>query len=62
MESETDKKIQEAAKALSRALTQGGKDYYVHAHSVEVTRIDSATREFAWTVHVSETVTRDIAP
>lgn len=62
MSIETDKKIQEAALALGRALTEGGKDYYVHAHSIEVTKIESDGRDFAWTIHVDETVTREIAP
>lgn len=60
--SEIDQKIREAALALGQALTEGGKDYYVHCHSIEVTTIESEGSQFAWTVYVSEQTNRDIAP
>ena len=60
--SETDERIRKAAAELSAALTEGGRDYYVSATSIEVTSLESTHREFAYTVQVEETSRRVVAP
>ena len=60
--SEKDERIRKAAAELSAALTEGGKDYWVSTDTIEVTRIESAHREFAYTVKVEETSRRMVAP
>ena len=62
MSNEADERIKAAAEELSAALTEGGKDYWVQASSIEVTRLQSVGREFAYTVTVTEQSTRQIAP
>lgn len=55
-----DEAIIKAARDFAAALTAGGKDYYVRAESIEVTRIESDGREFAYEVHVTEQSERKI--
>ena len=58
----SDERIRAAALELGAALTEGGKDYYVTAHAIDVTRFESPARQFAWSVEVEETAHRRIAP
>lgn len=58
----SDERIKKAAAELSAALSEGGKDYWVQADSIEVTRLESASREFVYTVRVTEQASRLIAP
>lgn len=58
----SDERIKQAAAELSAALSEGGKDYWVQADSIEVTRLESASREFVYTIKVTEQASRQVAP
>jgi hypothetical protein len=61
--SERDEKIRQAASALAKVLTEGGKNYTVYAHTMDVTNIESEGRQFAYSVEVEEVASpRRIAP
>lgn len=60
---EKDEKIRQAAQALAQALTEGGKQYSIYAHAIDVTCIESEGRQFAYNVEVEELSSpRRIAP
>lgn len=59
---ETDEKIRKAAQELANALTEGGKDYMVHARSLEEGGIGGSWKRYGYEITVTETVYRDIAP
>lgn len=60
---ERDEQIRQAANLLAQALTNGGKNYTVYAHTIDVTCIESEGRQFAYSVEVEEVpAPRRIAP
>ena len=58
----SDERIKRAAAELGAALSEGGKDYWVQADSIEVSRLESASREFVYTIKVTEQASRQVAP
>jgi hypothetical protein len=46
--SEHRAKIRRLADQLAKAMTEGGEDYYVELGKIEVTRIESEGREYAY--------------
>lgn len=46
--SEHRAKIRRLADELAEAMTEGGEDYYVELSKIEVTRIESYGREYAY--------------
>lgn len=58
----TDAPIREAAQALASALTEGGGEYEVSVHSIDVTAYGDDGKRWAYEVRVIEHRDREIAP